>query len=141
MPRGSYLSELEKGNILAFQNEGLSLRETARRINRSHKVVSNYLRNPAQYGTNKKGGPKKKVSPRTARRITATANNSLKSCKRIGHECGANVSRWTIRRILNKNEHIVRQKLKKSPRLLPRHKTARLEFAHQNMNRNWENVT
>lgn len=125
---------------MAFQDEGLSRREISRRINRSRKVVTNYLRNPGEYGTHKTGGPKKKVSPRTARRIVSTASNSLKSCKRIGEECGANVSRWTVGRTIRGSEHIVRQKLKKAPRLLPRHIIQRVEFARRNMDRIWDHV-
>lgn len=141
MPRGTYLSEIEKGKILALQDQGVSQRKIALMINRSRKVVSNYLNDTVGYGQNKKGGPKKKVSPRTERRIIASASNSLKSCKKIASECNVNVSRWTIRRILNKSVHIVRRKLRKVPRILPRHKAARLEFARENLNRQWNNVS
>ena len=71
VPRGSYLSDLEKGKILTFSGEGLSRREITQRLNRLRKVVANYLNNPTHYGTNKKGGPKKKISPRTERKMQA----------------------------------------------------------------------
>ena len=87
--RGSYLSDLEKGTILAFSDEDLSRQEIDLRLNRSHKVVVNYLNNPA----NKKSAPKKKISPRTERRLITIASNIFKSCRRIGQECQANVSR------------------------------------------------
>lgn len=59
MPRGKYLTDLEKGKILAYFDGKLSIPEIARKINRSDKVVRNFLRNQDNYGKNKKGGPKK----------------------------------------------------------------------------------
>jgi transposase len=140
MPRGTYLTETEKGKIMALHEEGCGLREIARKLTRSHKVVSNFLRNPETYGTNKKGGPKKKLSPRTERRLINLSSNSTKSCRKLAHECGANVSRWTILRVLHKSPHIRRQKMKTALNLSMRHKQARLEFAQRNMNRNWSQV-
>lgn len=60
MPRGKYLSDVEKGKILAFSEEGLSLREIGRKLNRHHVTIGNFLRDPVNYGLHKTGGPKKK---------------------------------------------------------------------------------
>ncbi|KAL1490304.1 hypothetical protein ABEB36_013020 [Hypothenemus hampei] len=140
MPRGTYLTELEKGKILAFSEEQLGLREIARRIGRSHKVVYNFLRNPHEYGTHKKGGPKKKISPRSERRLINLASNNSKSCRVLAQECNLDVSRWTIRRALQKSPHIKRRKMKIAPHLTEQHKARHLEFARENMNRNWLQV-
>ncbi|CAK9827474.1 Transposable element Tc3 transposase [Anthophora retusa] len=141
MPRGKYLTEEERGKILVMKEVDFSIREIARRLGKSHKVVINFLRDQANYGKNKMGGPMKKLSPRTERLIVKTASNTLKSCNQIKKELNLDVSRWTIHRVLQENRNIVREKLMSAPKLLPRHKIARLEYARANMHRNWHNVS
>ncbi|KAK2578417.1 hypothetical protein KPH14_012769 [Odynerus spinipes] len=140
MGRGQSLSEKEKGAILAYTEEDLSIREISRRLGRSHKVILNFINNPDTYGRNKKGGPKKKLTPRTERTIIKAASNTQKSCNQIVKECNLDVSRWTVYRVLKNNSYITRQKLKSAPKLLTRHKIARLEYARENMNRDWNRV-
>ncbi|KAK2578335.1 hypothetical protein KPH14_001331 [Odynerus spinipes] len=141
MGRGKSLSEKEKDAILAYTKEDLSIREISRRLGRSHKVILNFINNPDTYGRNKKGGPKKKLTPRTERTIIKAASNTQKSCNQIVKECNLDVSRWTVYRVLKNNPYITRQKLKSAPKLLTRHKIARLEYVRENMNRDWNRVT
>jgi hypothetical protein len=49
MARGSSLSELEKGKILAYKDVGMSSRSIATKLNRSKTVVNNFLINPSAY--------------------------------------------------------------------------------------------
>lgn len=140
MPRGSYLSEVEKGKILAFLEENVSFREIGRRINRSEKVIRNFVKNKENYGQNKSGGPKNKLSARTKRRIINMASNSTKSTNTIVKELQLNVHRSTVSRVLKQSPHIEHQKLQKMPRLLSGHKASRLEFARNNMNTDWKKV-
>lgn len=137
MPRNRLLTELEKGQILAYNRENLSLREIGRRINRSHIVVRNFLSNPSTYGTKRTGGPKKKLSRRAERRIIRVASNSMKSLKQIQVDLNLNVSKSTVHRVLKSDSNVVRQKLAPAPRLLDRHKVARLDFAQAHMGQNW----
>ena len=44
MPCGKKLSDLERGQIIAFNQVGMSLREIAKNIGRSHRVVFNLLK-------------------------------------------------------------------------------------------------
>jgi predicted transcriptional regulator len=78
MPRAT-----EKGKIIALHGEGCGLQEIARKLTRSHKVVSNFLRKPETYGTNKKGSPKKKLSPRTERRLVKISHYGLVGAETI----------------------------------------------------------
>lgn len=100
MPRGSYLSDIEKGKIIAFREEGVSIREISRRLERSDKAIRTFLKDPDNYGKNKKGGRKPKLSARDKRRIIANASNSMKTVNQIREDCGLNVSRWTVNRVL-----------------------------------------
>lgn len=140
MPRGTYLTELEKGKIFVYHESGLSIREIGRKLNGSHNVVMNFLKNPDGYGVNKSGGPKKKVSKRTERKIIPGLSNSTRSINQIKADLHFNVSRSTVYRVISRNPHIVRQNMKKVPRLLDRHKEARIEYGRSNIRRDWNNV-
>lgn len=140
MPRGKVLSETEKGKIRAYFEEGYSKRAIAEGLKRSDAIVRNFLRDPEEYGKNRTGGPKSKLSDRNKRCIIKSASNSKKTAAQIAHDCGLNVSKWTIHRVLRASGHICRQKLKSAPRLLARHKAARLEFARNNMQTNFAKV-
>lgn len=138
MPRNKRLSELEIGKIEALKEEGKSIRYIARKIDRTHGVVLNYLKNPASYGKNmKKTGRKPKLTAKDKRRIGRTASNSTKSCDRIKRELGLNVDRTTVWRALNKNPNLKCQKMMKAPRLKPFHIEQRLQFAKTNMGKDW----
>lgn len=140
MPRGKYLTDIEKGKILAFLENNLSYREIGRKIGRSDKVIRNFMKNQSGYGKQKTGGPKFKLLERDKRHIINTSSNSMKSLSQLANECSVKVSKNTIRRVLQGSKTIVRQKLMTVPKLLPRHKVGRLEFAKKNMQTNWKKV-
>ena len=56
MPIGKKISEFEKGQITAFNNENLSIAEIARRLNRSRHVVSSFLELKENYGKKTRSG-------------------------------------------------------------------------------------
>ena len=79
MPRATYLTDVGKGKILAFLENGLSFREIGRKLGRSDRVVKSFAKNYGQHGKNKTGGPKRKLSERDRRRIVKAASKSMKS--------------------------------------------------------------
>eukprot|EP01133_Synstelium_polycarpum_P028732 gene28732-34967_t len=122
MPRGTYLTEKEQGQILAYKDENLSMRKIGRRLKRSDKVVRNFLRDSKKYGSLKSGGPKEKLTQRAKRLVIKTASNTMKSLRQIKSELQLDVSTATVQRVLHASPHIQRQKLISCPRLLPGHK-------------------
>lgn len=140
MPRGKYLSDVEKGKILALSEEGFSLRRIGQKLNRSHVTVGNFLRDPVNYGTKKNGGPKKKMSLRETRGLIKAASNTFKSLKRLKSDLKLNVCRSTICRCLKVAGQLKHSKPISAPKLLPRHKAARLQFVRANMSRDWSKV-
>lgn len=140
MPRGKKLSDVEQGKILAFMEQGLGIRETARKIDRSHRVVQNFLNDKENYGQTKRTGRKRLLDKRTEARIVRKASNSSLSVNQIRAEVGTSVSKSTVWRTIRRQTFMDFQKLKPAPRLLPRHIEARLEFARNNMNRDWTKV-
>ena len=108
MPRGTYLTDVEKGKILAFLENELSFREIDRKLGRSDRVVRNFAKNKSQYDKNKTEGPKRKLSARDRRRIVKAASNSIKSLSQISVDCGVKVSKSIISRMLNESGTITR---------------------------------
>lgn len=52
MGRGTKLQENEKFTINLLKGRGESVRAIARTLNRSQKVILNFLKDPEEYGTN-----------------------------------------------------------------------------------------
>ncbi|XP_065662431.1 uncharacterized protein LOC136084956 [Hydra vulgaris] len=133
MPKRKVLTDIEKGQILAYHREEVPNREIARRLKRSDHVIRNFLKNPTDYATIKRKPKKSKVSGREKRRIVLLSSSSSKSLKTIKSDLGLNVCKETIRKVLKDSPHIVRSKMNKALNLKPVHKQKRMEFAHKNM--------
>ena len=131
MAKGKVLTNIEKGQILAYHREKVPNREIARRLKRSDHVIHNFLKNPTDYATIKRKPKKSKVSGCEKRRIVQLASNSSKSLKTIKSDLGLNVCKETIRKVLKDSPHIVASKMNKAPNLKPVHKQKQMEFARK----------
>ncbi|XP_065642379.1 uncharacterized protein LOC136074010 [Hydra vulgaris] len=100
MLKGKVLTDIEKGQILAYHREKVPNREIARRLKRSDHVIRNFLKNPTDYATIKRKPKKSRVSEREKRRIVRLASNSSRSLKTIKSDLGLNVCKETIRKVL-----------------------------------------
>ena len=75
MPKGKYLSDSEKGQIMAYHKSELSQRQIAPLINRSFKVVNSYLKDPDSYGQNHRGGRPQALTLREKRVVLRDITN------------------------------------------------------------------
>lgn len=131
MPKASKLSEFERGRIVELQKQGLSQRAIAAEVQRSKTVICNFLKDPERYGTAKSSGRPKKISPALSRRIKRVVSQDRgRSSRQIKALTDADCSPITIRRHL-RQKGMKNKKRLQGPRLLPRHKVARLEFARE----------
>ena len=87
MPRGTELSDFEKGQIRAFQEIGLSNRDIATRLSRSPTVVDNFIKKKDSYGKKKRSGRRPKLTARDKRSIARAASNSTKGVRWIQSRC------------------------------------------------------
>lgn len=140
MPRGTKLTDYEKGQIDALHQSGNSNREIGRQISRSHKVIDSYLQDPASYGTIRRSGRKKKLTPRDERAVWKAFSNTTQSIRNYVKEAPVNVGRETIRKTIHKKKELVHSKMAAAPRLETRHKEARLQFCKDNMSTDWNKV-
>ena len=96
MGRGNSLTDHEKGIFNAFEKDGHSQREIAKKINRSRCAVNNYIKNKNKTPKKIPGRPEK-LSPRNKQAIIRDVRKSVSQIQLPGD---INVSRWTIWRTL-----------------------------------------
>ncbi|XP_055633986.1 uncharacterized protein LOC129774294 [Toxorhynchites rutilus septentrionalis] len=131
MPNGTILTEKERDKIDVLKEEGFSLREIARRIERSRDAVTNYIRLGAQYATKKRPGRRPRLTDRDKQHIKRLAVESKLSSAKIKAEMNITVTSRRIRQVPSSDANLSYRKSVPVPRLLPRHKKARLNFAEK----------
>ena len=89
------LTDHKKGMIDAFEKDGPSQREIAKKINRSRCAVNYYIKNKNKTPKKIPGRPEK-LSPRNRRDIIRDVRKSGKSVSQIQLPGDINISRWTI---------------------------------------------
>lgn len=131
MPRGITLNDYERGKIQGFKESGLSNRQIAKEINRSHNVINNYLKDPSNYGLKFHSGRKQILTPRVKRQIMKDISNTSMSINKIIDNNGIQASKSTVWRAVNSNPNIQSSCKKKKPNLTSKHKLARLTWAEK----------
>lgn len=142
MPRGCTLTELEQNQIKILFETGSSIKEISTRIKRHRNTVSNYLKNPNNYGCIKRNGRKPTVDDRCKRKIRRLAALKDMSAGQIKHQLGLNVTKRRVQQILSTCEHLKYRKRLPKPKLLEKHKVARMGFAetHKFWDDEWQSV-
>lgn len=130
----------KKGCIKALHAENYGLREISRKIKRSLCVVQNYLSSPDSYGTQKRSGRKRKLDQTAQRRIVRASSNASISLNQLRAMIDNKISRSTVWRILKRTDFIQYKKRKLVTKLTAKHKEARLQFARNNVDTNWNRV-
>lgn len=142
MPKSSALSQFEQGQVWAFKNQGYSIRKIASKIKRSKSVVHNCVQLGQKYAKKSRSGRPPTLSAQDKRTLSRLASNFKLSSEEIRVESNVQVSSRRIRQVLQANNNIIYGKCVNTPRLLPRHKTARLQFAekYQFWDKEWSEV-
>lgn len=142
MGRAKTLTQEEIGKIIALKEENYSNRQIAIKIGRSDNVIRNYLKDAENYGKNQKGRTARATTERERSSILRKASNSAATARVIKEKVATSASIRTVQRVIKACPHIKRKKLQKKPHLLPRHKTARLEYCrnHIHWKEEWHQV-
>ena len=131
MVKGKVLTDIQKGQIIAFKEQDMSNREIARKLGCSRGSIDNFVKKGDNYGKRKHPGRKAKLSRRAKRRILREMSNSMIGCRAIKDELSLDVSHQTIWRVLKSDPNFVRQKLRTRPHLTPSHKEKIVKFAEE----------
>lgn len=142
MPKGTTLSMFERGQIKAYREGGMKIREIAAKIKRSKDVISKFLSKGENYGSIKRTGRKSLISDRQTREIRRLACNNSLSPAEISRQLNLPVGKRRVQQILHADERMTYEYKVPAPKLLPRHKQARLNFAekYQFWDEEWRKV-
>lgn len=136
MPSGKFLTDVEKGIIDQLHSLELPISQIARRIKRSEKVVSNYLRLGEKYGK------RAKITNRQKHCIHQLATREGISTTKIIDRLDLPIKQRQVAYVLKQSGHFRFAKMMKLPALDPRHITKRLQWArkHHTWTTEWTNV-
>ena len=135
MPGGKPLTDIEKGQILAYHHENYSKRAIARIIKRSDCVIRSFLKSPSAYG------PKKLLS-RDIRRLNREASKGRLPARELRNQLELPVTVRRVQQVLHTNPNMVYKKRKGQPKLTKLHKKNRLNFATEKIewDQEWDQV-
>lgn len=129
MPRGKLLNQEEKAKITAYKDAGLSNREIALRIKRSHHVINNFIKLGDFYGKNHPKGGNKKLTRRHISLILRAAAKGNVTAGKIQADLNLPIGKRRVQQILRNSKRFVWRKKISKPPLTQHHKQARLAFA------------
>ncbi|CAM9970876.1 unnamed protein product, partial [Choristocarpus tenellus] len=142
MPRGSKLTEMEKGIILALHKVGESHRKIAELIGRSKTVVTQFLKDPSSYGSAPKSGRRSKLTSSARRQVVRHAKHSKLSARELRNALNLDCTIRTVQRCLYDDETIVYSMRMRTSDLTPRRKEEWVRFAMEYVSRGpgWSDV-
>ena len=129
MGRGTQLTEIEIGKIIALNDENRSISYIAEKINRSRKVVGNFLADPDNYGKSKRPGRPKSLSERDSRLIFRKLSSENLSISAVKRKMNLSTFKSTIFRATRASEQFKFRKVLSKPPLTDDQKRKRLDFA------------
>jgi transposase len=116
------------------------LSKIAQQLKRSPGCINLYVKNPKKYGRKHPGGRPRKLSKRDECLLTRIVSNSTLSARPAAGSAGLNVSKWTVLRAIHRKDTLAYSQPKNTPKLTPKHKQYRLDFARHHMATNWNQV-
>lgn len=136
MPKGPTLTFTEQDIIRALAAAQFSQTAIAKEIERSRKVVVNFLKNPAGYGKRKYKGAPRKLSDTDLRALIRVAKAEKVGSRRLARLDYVTVTDRHIRRRLAGKKHLAWKKGKRAPSLTEAHKAKRVAFSKARVNKN-----
>ena len=121
MQLGTYLSDIEIGQIIAFKKENYSSRMIAQKVGQLKTVVNNFLSDPEKYGSSKK------LNERDCRAIKRQASNAVTSCSKVQHTLDLDISHWIVWNELQNSLDFTYCKHLTAPPLSERHVAEQLD--------------
>ncbi|CAM9393675.1 unnamed protein product [Choristocarpus tenellus] len=107
MPRGSKLTKMEKGMILALHKIGESHRKITELIRWSKTVVTQFLKHPSSYGSAPKSGRPSKLTSSARRQVVQHAKHTELSARELRNALNLDCSVRTVQHCLYDDETIV----------------------------------
>ena len=138
MARGKLLSDVEKGQIIALRKESWSLRAIAKELNRSVGAVQNFVKRPHKTHKPKSTRNAKKITRRQTALLIREACKGQLSARQLQATLGLPVGVRRVQQLLKATPHLQYKKMMQQPKMLQRHKTARLLWAKEQLKQGQE---
>ncbi|EYC44690.1 hypothetical protein Y032_0453g1710 [Ancylostoma ceylanicum] len=132
MTKAFRLSSSEQAQVRALNFAGVRNRSIAKQLGRSRRCVDVFVKNLVVMDKKNPGGRPQKLRRVDESHIGRLASNSKISANQVRTELSLNVSKSTIIRAIHRR-NLMWQKMKPAPRLAEEHRSARLDFAKNNM--------
>lgn len=129
MPRGTLLTELEKGQILGLHSSCISVRAIAIELNRSRACVSTFLERHGKNLPDKKNKNASKLSPQRKRALLREAKKGESSANELRVALNMPVSTRRIQQIISADPHLRYRKIAKAPYMTPQNRENRYKWA------------
>ncbi|KDO35255.1 hypothetical protein SPRG_00101 [Saprolegnia parasitica CBS 223.65] len=100
MPRGTELSVVERASILAMRGNGMSERKIAQEMGRCVSCIRGFLAHPDTYGTKKRMGRPRRLSPDVELQILDAAYKDNLTAAEIIARLNLNISVRQLQRLL-----------------------------------------
>jgi transposase len=133
MGRGAQLDVFQRGQITVWHAQGESINFMSQSLGKSCKAITNYLKDPTNYGKRFKGGRPSKLSEQDRRRIFREASKNKLSSSQLVAALDLNVSARAVRYKLSSNEIFEYVKRNATPSLTIQHKIARVDYAKRHL--------
>lgn len=131
MGRAKELTSEERSAILALHRTGMSLRAIAKKENRSYGAVQHVVKSGSVEKPPTKRGRQRKIDDRSRRQVVRTILTRGGGAKTARDALQLPVCVRTIQRSVVDIPWLKYRKIRSSPRLLPRHVKARLQWAQE----------
>ncbi len=128
MPRGYHLTDFERGQIMAYRDEGMNPTDIGKKLRRDRTTISKFLKDPENYGQKKRPGRPRTLDGRAERRILRAAGTGNLSANQIRVAQKVPLTTRSVQKIISSSPHMKYEKRKHKPKLEPKHIKARLTW-------------
>ncbi|KAF4718522.1 hypothetical protein FOZ63_011875, partial [Perkinsus olseni] len=140
MSRGSQLSDSERAEVIKLLAAGKTTLEISKILKRDHRTIKTFVANPEKRPEGHRGPTKKSVTAREKTRVKrAMAKQPLGTSKEIFEAAGVSMKPKSSRNRVLGQLGKVRKSVGK-PSLTARHKAMRLDWARENIKRDFSTV-
>jgi transposase len=136
------LSEFDRGQIIAYMDQGMSATEIGKKVGRDRSTISRFMKNPLHYGTTKRPGRPRTLDDRSVRRVLKASSSGMLSANQIRTEQRIPLTTRSVQNIIAASPHMKYEKRKMHPKLDLKHVSARLSWAESKISwtKEWQRI-
>jgi len=131
MPRGTQLSDFEKGEIITLNHACIPRTAIAEQLNRSRNLITRFLSDVSAYGKRKRTGRPKKLTEAAKRRLIRAAAEGSMGSRQLVKALQLEVKASRVRQVLAEVPHLRYKRIQRTPAMKPRHCVTRMDWCKE----------